>query len=573
MTSVKAVGAGMGWDYLALAVVVAVAQPLLFVVVRHEIRFGRLRALYEFDVLFNISQDKESNTAPTFEYVRARYTDDIEFPTDFPVEWIRSFDMSKEKFRDFIRKIRCWQLKSSRSLLFSSLLLTCLIAFGFAVLFNPPYGPSRIFNFDAFASPLLIDLGLSDASAAKTLARNVTVVAEAAFVGAYLFTSLLFLRALATFDLSPLTWLRGTIYFVAGILGAVMLYLAFPDIPTQTIEAARSVAHALKSDKPSPAQGIRPAELERTDQARATKISAPTIIYVESERKSDEAATHPTVKIGARKPISGIWVVLAFLIGFTPDLALNAMAARVQRTLKIKMTDDRLIAASKSTPLEMIDGIDVLTRFRLQESNIFEVQNLAVSNPIMLFIETPFGIYQVIDWVAQAQLCVAVGPERFLDMQRHGFRTIFDLERAVLSVYTTSQLRRYVASLLLSTMPNAALDGIEPAARGGVAVEVGGGVGARSAEAFSTFAANAFSMAAISHNGTTKSEDPDETIKHFVRIMVDDLHVCRLRQVWQQIMSKIDGMPISANSPDRLWDTEWTPPLPSGFEHPPYPGR
>ena len=449
----------MGWIYLSLAAMLALAQPLLFVIVRHEIRFARLRALYEFDTLFNISGTAEvavvkpaspvitgpkstfssflglfwtrsrnagstpepkgeplTAAAPTYEYVRARYTDDIEFPDHFPQEWIRNFNMGELEFRRFVRRLKWWQLKSSRSILLASLPLTCLIAFGFATLFNPPAGPARLFDFAAFASPVFLQAGLSAGDSASVMATNITIIAEAAFVGGYLFTSLLFLRALATFDLSPLTWLRGTIYFVAGIVCAVFLFVGAPTLLTGVGDIAK-----------------------------------------------------------APKPISGLWIVGAFLLGFTPDLALNAMTSLVQRTLRIKRTDDRLIAASKSMPLEMIDGIDVLTRFRLQESNIFEVQNLAVSNPVMLFVETPYGIYQVIDWVAQAQLCIAVGPERFLDMQRHGIRTIFDLERMVLSAYSTSQLRRYVANLLLASIPDRRDTKVAVTGYGGVAAAVGAG--------------------------------------------------------------------------------------------------
>jgi hypothetical protein len=276
------------------------------------------------------------------------------------------------------------------------------------------------------------------------------------------------------------------------------------------------------------------------------------------------------------KPVSRVWLVVAFLLAFVPDMAVNFMIVRVVNFgLRIKTTDGRLQDANKSTPLEIVDGIDVLTRFRLNEANIFEVQHLAVINPLMLFIETPFGIYQVIDWVAQAQLCLAVGPRRFLALQNRSIRTIFDLERAVLSVYTTSQVRRFVASLLLSSLgpgpskldvrdysrlppPHPPHPSTDPA-------------GPRNAEAFSKYIADLFSESAKSSNGVDPCPDPEESIKHLVRSMVDDLHVCRLRQVWQQIFRGIDGpQPLGAARPpsERLWDTEWPPLLPASVKAP-----
>ena len=47
----------------------------------------------------------------------------------------------------------------------------------------------------------------------------------------------------------------------------------------------------------------------------------------------------------------------------------------------------------------------------------------------MLFIETPYGVYEIMDWVAQAQLCSSVGPNAMTTMWRLRVSTLFDLER------------------------------------------------------------------------------------------------------------------------------------------------
>jgi len=190
----------------------------------------------------------------------------------------------------------------------------------------------------------------------------------------------------------------------------------------------------------------------------------------------------------------------------------------------------------------VIDGIDFFTRFRLEEANIFEVQNLATSNPIMLFVETPFGIYQLIDWIAQAQLCSVVGPERFLLLRHHHIRTIFDLERAVLSLNTTLEMQRMVGSILFAatqrraefvTAFNVKLMTLEKPVSTG-----------QELEKFDEQLAKWLST----------GEKEMKMLEHLVRVMVDDLHVHRLRQIWKVMALRLGVEAAALNDTIRVPD-------------------
>jgi uncharacterized membrane protein len=64
---------------------------------------------------------------------------------------------------------------------------------------------------------------------------------------------------------------------------------------------------------------------------------------------------------------------------------------------------------------------------------------------VLLYVETPYNILEIIDWIAQAQLITAVGPKKTQELRKLNVRTIFDLAR----IGDTNHFRRCVLSILI----------------------------------------------------------------------------------------------------------------------------
>ena len=208
----------------------------------------------------------------------------------------------------------------------------------------------------------------------------------AAYTGAMLFTLRSFRQAINNFDLSPFSLLGGFVNICFAVLSAPLLIFG-------VFRLLGAIGIPLGIEGP---------------------------------------AAFPVVLIGA------------FTAGYFPDVAVRTIL-RWSRLRFYKRENTSLFEAFKSTPLEVIDGIDSEIRSRLEDYHIVTVQNLAAANPLMLFVETPYGVYQIMDWVAQAQLCASVGPAALQRLWKLGIRTIFDLERVLLD--PVCQNERLVASV------------------------------------------------------------------------------------------------------------------------------
>jgi len=203
--------------------------------------------------------------------------------------------------------------------------------------------------------------------------RGTIAVSVAGFIGAYLWTLIFLARRVTNFDLSPFSFLRATIQICLACFVCIFLRHLYDSISYAVWQSA------------SPMQNTVPA--------------------------------------------TSSWLLtVAFLIGFYPALGLNYLQERFA-FLRFKTRNAHAEALSRELSLDMVDGIDSYIKFRLGEYEIEDIQNLALANPIQLFIETPYTLRKIVDWVAQAQLILEVDNSKILDLRNLNVRTSLDLLR------------------------------------------------------------------------------------------------------------------------------------------------
>lgn len=469
----------------------ALAGPLLVIMSRNESRIRRLKNLQDFIEAYpsadRAKKDRNSPTTdnrdPSLEFVKSKYLADAYVPKKYR----NQFDDgdSRAKIRILIRHSRAIGSIEDFKLFLASLGFAVLCYFGFAILFS--------------ALAIGLRSGAVEANAAcsdDVNGKQLLIIAALAFTGAYVAAIRAFMRGLAVFDLSAYTFLRQTIELIASVALIIFAFKAAPH-PFQSIGNLLS--------------------------------------HKDSVIKCTEIAWY--------------WYALAPVLALLPESSSNFLFTRVERVLTwIKRNDDRFHASTRIVPLDAIEGIDYFVRFRLEECGIHDVQNLATYNPILLSVESPYNIYQCVDWIGQAQLCHIIGLDRFLLLREMHVRTIFDLERALdfqttpkdnTATEASSQSDRerispdefdeIYAGILFActeTMREVSkISGVSPL----VPQADGGTFLPEKVDNYCTWARQYIS----------KEKATKKCVEHLMGWISDDLHVRRLRRIWQEMSDNL----------------------------------
>ena len=124
----------------------------------------------------------------------------------------------------------------------------------------------------------------------------------------------------------------------------------------------------------------------------------------------------------------------------------------------------------------------------------------------------------MIDWIAQAQLILAVGTKKTKAFREMNIRTIFDLEKVVFN----PSLRRHVMKIMIPDATEAELNDVANA---------------------TVKPALPWWNGQMQRGNSEVALDQHDALQALVALARDDLHVMRLRQIWDVIRMRLIQRP------------------------------
>ena len=272
------------------------------------------------------------------------------------------------------------------SVSFATFLTACfwsLIMFGSDIKFATEY------NYLLGNTDLVQKIKAPDGSEILKYQNGALLTFNMAFLGAYLWGIQNLTRRYAMNDLIPITYYNLGVRMIFATILALVIYNLSEAAPDMF---ASIVAPANAADDP-------PSDLQ------STHVFTP---------------------------------ILAFLVGMFPQRALNWL------TNKFSVFSQKHDESVRDLPLDMVEGITVYDRVRLQELGIDDCYDLANVDYIPCLFKTPYSPRALISWILQAKMCVYFG-EHVKDLREQGIHTVWQINK-----YEVEKLKELVKSSSLT---------------------------------------------------------------------------------------------------------------------------
>lgn len=272
-----------------------------------------------------------------------------------------------------------------------SLLLTMtIVSLGACILllFKPAYSPDEAgVHFNLGANMLMMGpfIELFDKDMVtyySHLTRSLTAF-QFGFLGAYIYFIGSLARAYFMLDLTPHTFVDGSIrMIVASVLALVISFASETGIFTATAS-----------------QGTTPAVSSEIEQSTAAASAVMAASAATQDNVLQAQPETPKATNNESGPGKGLgWLpIISFFFGFYPRQALAYMRHMVAKLLKLSNSYREL-------PLSSLAGISHAHETRLEREGFDNIENLSHADAVDLAIRTGFGYKQLAQWIDEAWL-------------------------------------------------------------------------------------------------------------------------------------------------------------------------
>lgn len=243
------------------------------------------------------------------------------------------------------------------------------------------------------------------------LTRSLTAF-QFGFLGAYIYFIGTLSRAYFTLDLTPQTFVDGTIRMITA--SVLALVISFAPLIHGNVDVLRAPASTVAvppdgrlADGPTP---------PTTNPRKTSDSSAPSDPELAASGKQAEAQAGWSVSL---------LPIVSFIFGFFPKWALLGLQNMTSAAFRYAAVSS---GRHRELPLSMLGGMSYTHEARLEREGFDNIENFSTADPVGLAARTGFTYPQLVQWVSAAWLATHLREDYPGFVQHTGITTRDELE-------------------------------------------------------------------------------------------------------------------------------------------------